>query len=295
MTSQTHATQKVKIVKKNRDMNEISNGANTLLNIVFIIAVLVTVIPIWVIIVASFTSEKALTTYGYGFWPQEWSIEAYKFLFSKGSIIGTAYKNTIIATVVGTVLCVASVGLYAYPISRADFRWRRAFTFISFFTQLFTAGTVAFYVTCRQILHIGNSIWALFLPLSFSAYWVLVMRSFYKSNVPDAVIESARIDGAGIFKILWKVDLPMITPALATLVIFNFNGVWSEFYWALIVIKDEALKTLPLGLINFQSQFTSDYGVLTAGLVILTVPVVAVYLFFSRYFIAGISAGAVKG
>lgn len=117
MTSQTHATQKVKIVKKNRDMNEISNGANTVLNIVFIIAVLVTVIPIWVIIVASFTSEKALTTYGYGFWPQEWSVEAYKFLFSKGSIIGTAYKNTIIATVVGTVLCVASVGLYAYPIS----------------------------------------------------------------------------------------------------------------------------------------------------------------------------------
>ena len=108
MTSQTHATQKVKIVKKNRDMNEISNGANTVLNIVFIIAVLVTVIPIWVIIIASFTSEKALTTYGYGFWPQEWSVEAYKFLFSKGSIIGTAYRNTIIATVVGTVLCVAT-------------------------------------------------------------------------------------------------------------------------------------------------------------------------------------------
>ena len=96
MTSQTHATPKVKIVKKNRDMNEISNGANTVLNIVFIIAVLVTVIPIWVIIVASFTSEKALTTYGYGFWPQEWSVEAYKFLFSKGSIIGTAYKLSLI-------------------------------------------------------------------------------------------------------------------------------------------------------------------------------------------------------
>ena len=121
-----------------------------------------------------------------------------------------------------------------------------------------------------------------------------ILTNFVR-ELPKELDEAARIDGAGIFKILWKVDLPMITPALATLVIFNFNGVWSEFYWALIVIKDEALKTLPLGLINFQSQFTSDYGVLTAGLVILTVPVVAVYLFFSRYFIAGISAGAVKG
>ena len=167
MTAQTK--HQVKVVKKNKDMNQLSATSNVILNIVFILAVIITVAPIWVIIMASFTSEKALQTYGYGFWPQEWSTYAYTFLFSKGSIIGTAYKNTIIATVVGTILCVISVGLYAYPISRKDFRWRNVFTFISFFTMLFNAGTVPFYVTCRQILGIGNSVLALFLPMSFSA------------------------------------------------------------------------------------------------------------------------------
>ena len=147
MTAQTK--HQVKVVKKNKDMNQLSATSNVILNIVFILAVIITVAPIWVIIMASFTSEKALQTYGYGFWPQEWSTYAYTFLFSKGSIIGTAYKNTIIATVVGTILCVISVGLYAYPISRKDFRWRNVFTFISFFTMLFNAGTVPFYVTCR--------------------------------------------------------------------------------------------------------------------------------------------------
>lgn len=314
MTSQTHATPKVKIVKKNRDMNEISNGANTLLNIVFIIAVLVTVIPIWVIIIASFTSEKALTTYGYGFWPQEWSVEAYKFLFSKGSIIGTAYKNTIIATVVGTVLCVASVGLYAYPISRADFRWRRAFTFISFFTQLFTAGTVAFYVTCRQILHIGNSIWALFLPLSFSAYWVLVMRSFYKSNVPDAVIESARIDGAGEWRTLIQIVLPLAVPGLATVALFAAISIWNNFFNCMLLVDEAKYYNLQytiyqtLNNIRFLREMASQVGALASmvanlpsetfrmAMAMVTMgPIILAYPFFQKYFVKGLTIGAVKG
>ena len=313
MTSQTHATEKIKIVKKNKDMNEISNGANIILNIVFIVAVLITVVPIWVIIVASFTSEHALTTYGYGFWPQEWSVEAYKFLFSKGSIIGTAYKNTIIATVAGTLLCVASVGLYAYPISRPDFRWRKVFTFISFFTQLFTAGTVAFYVTCRQILHIGNSVWALFLPLSFSAYWVLVMRSFYKSNVPDAVIESARIDGANEVRIFAQIVLPISKPILATITLFAGMGYWNEWQKALLYIDDTALYPLQYIIMKLQNQvnfLTSSFGAQalaalgdvtlpTVGIRMATAmvtigPIVLLYPFLQKYFIKGVVIGAVK-
>ena len=106
-------TKKIKITKKDKDMNALSPAANTALNILLILAVFITVIPLWVIVCASFTSEAALGTYGYGFWPQEWSVKAYTFLFNKGSIILTAYKNTIIATVAGTLLCLTSVGLYA--------------------------------------------------------------------------------------------------------------------------------------------------------------------------------------
>jgi len=127
----------------------------------------------------------------------------------------------------------------------------------------------------------------------------LVMGTFILTNfvraLPKELDEAALIDGAGMLQILYLIDFPLVVPALATIVIFNFNGVWSEFFWALITIQDDAIKTLPLGLINFSSQYTSNYGVLSAGLTILTLPVVVVYLVFSRYFIANISAGAIKG
>lgn len=312
MTSQVNP--KVKVVKKNKDMNQLSNGANLVLNIVFILAVIITIAPIWVIIVASFSSETALTTYGYGFWPKEWSIRAYSYLFSKGSIIGTAYKNTIIATVAGTVLCVCSVGLYAYPISRSDFRWRNVFTFLSFFTMLFTAGTVAFYVTCRQILGIGNSVWALFLPLSFSAYWVIIMRTFYKSNVPDAVIESARIDGAGEWRTLIQIVLPLAVPGLATVALFAAISIWNNFFNCMLLVDEAKYYNLQytiyqtLSSIRFLKEMASQVGALASqiadlpsetfrmAMAMVTMgPIILAYPFFQKYFVKGLTIGAVKG
>ena len=312
MTAQTK--HQVKVVKKNKDMNQLSATSNVILNIVFILAVIITVAPIWVIIMASFTSEKALQTYGYGFWPQEWSTYAYTFLFSKGSIIGTAYKNTIIATVVGTILCVISVGLYAYPISRKDFRWRNVFTFISFFTMLFNAGTVPFYVTCRQILGIGNSVLALFLPMSFSAYWVIIMRTFYQSNVPDSIIESARIDGAGEWRTLIQIVLPLATPGLATVALFAAIGIWNNFFNCLLQVDEAKYYNLQftiyqtLNSIRFLKEMASQVGSLAAqiaelpsetfrmAMAMVTMgPIILAYPFFQKYFVKGLTIGAVKG
>ena len=293
MTAQTK--HQVKVVKKNKDMNQLSATSNVILNIVFILAVIITVAPIWVIIMASFTSEKALQTYGYGFWPQEWSTYAYTFLFSKGSIIGTAYKNTIIATVVGTILCVISVGLYAYPISRKDFRWRNVFTFISFFTMLFNAGTVPFYVTCRQILGIGNSVLALFLPMSFSAYWVIIMRTFYQSNVPDSIIESARIDGAGEVRTFTSIVFPMIKPGVGALAIFTFITAWNDYFLQLIMLNDMDVLTISLGIAKLQSELSTDYGLIMAGAALGAIPIIIIFLIFQKFFTRGITMGAVKG
>lgn len=308
------ANTKVKIVKKNRDMNQLSTGANIVLNIIFIIAVLVTIVPIWVIIIASITSESSLVANGYGFWAQEFSVKAYTFLFSKGSIIGTAYKNTLIATVAGTVLCVCTVGLYAYPLSRSDFRWRGFFTFISFFTMLFSAGTVPFYVTCRQILGIGNSVWALFLPMSFSAYWVIIMRTFYKSNVPDSIIESARIDGAGEWRTLLQIVLPLATPGLATVALFAAIGIWNNFFNCLLLVDEAKFYNLQftiyqtLNSIRFLKEMASQVGSLATtiadlpsetfrmAMAVVTVgPIILAYPFFQKYFVKGLTIGAVKG
>lgn len=211
--------------------------------------------------------------------------------------VGSYLLNSVITTIITLVIQIVIIVLAAYAFGKLKPWGYNALLSLLLMTMFVTSEmtTVPNYVTVRDLGLMGTR-WSLIVPYVASG---LITGTYILTNyvreLPKELDEAARIDGAGIFKIMWNVDLPMITPALATLVIFNFNGVWSEFYWALIVIKDEALKTLPLGLINFQSQFTSDYGVLTAGLVILTVPVVVVYLFFSRYFIAGISAGAVKG
>lgn len=307
-------TKKIKIVKKDKDMNALSPTVNTALNILMIIAVIITIVPLWVIVAASFTSESALGTYGYGFWPQEWSIKAYTYLFNKGSIIGIAYKNTIIATVCGTLLCLASVGLYAYPISRKDFRWRSFFTFLSFFTMLFHAGTVPFYVVCRQILGIGNSIWALFLPMSFSSYWVIIMRTFYQSNVPEAVIESARIDGAGEWRTLLQIVLPLAVPGLATVSLFAAIGIWNNFFNCLLLVDESKYFNLQftiyqtLNSIRFLKEMAAQVGSLATqiadlpsetfrmSMCIVTVgPIVLAYPFFQKYFVKGLTIGAVKG
>ena len=307
-------TKKIKVAKKDKDMNALSPMANTMLNILLIVAVFITVIPLWVIVCASFTSEAALGTYGYGFWPQEWSIKAYTFLFNKGSVIITAYKNTIIATVAGTLLCLTSVGLYAYPISRKDFRWRGLFTFISFFTMLFGAGTVPFYVVCRQVLNIGNSIWALFLPMSFSAYWVIIMRTFYISNVPEAVIESARIDGAGEWRTLLQIVLPLAIPGLATVSLFSAIGIWNNFFNCMLLVDESKYFNLQftiyqtLNSIRFLKEMAAQVGSLAAqiaelpsetfrmSMAIVTVgPIILAYPFFQKYFVKGLTIGAVKG
>ena len=114
-------------------------------------------------------------------------------------------------------------------------------------------------------------------------------------SLPTELDEAAMIDGASILDNLIKITLPLMKPVIATVTIFNFQGVWSEFYWALIEVKKDALKTLPLGLMNFQSQYNSEYGILCAGLMIATLPVLLLYLRCSSYFIGGMTAGAVKG
>ena len=138
--------------QKNRDMLAISPGTNASLNLLMIVVCLVALIPVYVIVISSLTAESTLTAVGYRLWPEKFATEAYKFLFAQGSIVVTAYINTVIATVAGTLIAVVTVGLYAYAISRENFKFKTFFTFFSFFTLLFNGGLVAYYMVMRQIL-----------------------------------------------------------------------------------------------------------------------------------------------
>jgi putative aldouronate transport system permease protein len=294
-------------------MLALSPSSNFVLNILMVICCILTLFPIYVIVISSVTSEAALTANGYRLWPEEFSTMAYRFLFSRGSIVITAYKNTIISTVVGTVLSVLMVGLYAYPLSREGFRFKGFFTFYAFFTMLFGGGLVAYYMVMRQVLQIENSLWALFLPSAFSPFWVIVMRTFYRTNVPNEVIESARIDGASEWRTFFSIVVPLATPGLATVALFSAIGIWNNFFNCLLLVDEAQYYNLQFtiyttlnnirfllenadrmqGLVNLSElpsqTFRMAMAVVTVG------PIIFAYPFFQRYFIRGLTIGAVKG
>lgn len=298
---------------KRRDMLALSPAMNTLLNILMVICCLLALFPIYVIVISSVTSEAALTTNGYRLWPEEFATVAYTYLFREGSIVVTAYKNTVISTVAGTVLSVLMVGLYAYPLSRDNFKFERFFTFYAFFTMLFGGGLVAYYMVTRQVLRIHNSLWALFLPSAFSPFWVIVMRTFYKTNVPKEIIESARIDGASEWRTLFQVVMPLAVPGLATVALFSAIGIWNNFFNSLLLVDEAKYYSLQYTIYTTLTsiRFLLENADKMAGLVrvsdlpsqtfrmamaVVTVgPIIFAYPFFQRYFIRGLTMGAIKG
>jgi len=299
--------------KRERDMLALRPSTNAFLNLLMVILCMLTLFPIYVIVISSVTSEAALTANGYRLWPEEFSTLAYSYLFSKGSIVVIAYRNTIISTVAGTALSVLMVGLYAYPLSRDTFRFRGFFTFYAFFTMLFGGGLVSYYMVMRQILQLENSLWALFLPSSFSPFWVIVMRTFYRTNVPNEVIESARIDGASEWRTFFSIVVPLAVPGLATVALFSAIGLWNNFFNCLLLVDEAQYYSLQYtiyttltsirfllenadkmaGLVNISAlpsqTFRMAMAVVTVG------PVVLAYPFFQRYFIRGLTMGAIKG
>jgi putative aldouronate transport system permease protein len=299
--------------REGRDMLAISPAVNLLLNLLMVIVCIVALIPVYVIVIASVTSEAALTANGYRLWPEEFSTIAYSFLFGQGSIVITAYINTILSTLAGTLMSVIMVGLYAYAISRDNFKFKTFFTFYAFFTMLFGGGLVAYYMVMRQVLQIQNSLWALFLPSAFSPFWVIVMRTFYKANVPIEVIESARMDGASEWRTFIQIVLPLSVPGLATVALFSAIGIWNNFFNCLLLVDDAKYYSLQFtiyttlnnirfllenadkmaGVVNVSTlpsqTFRMAMAVVTVG------PIIFAYPFFQRYFIRGLTIGAVKG
>ncbi|MCB0105213.1 MAG: carbohydrate ABC transporter permease [Caldilineaceae bacterium] len=299
--------------KKHRDVLALSPSVNFTFNLLLILACILTLIPVYVIVVASVTSEASLTANGYRLWPEEFSGVAYTFLFSQGSIVMTAYKNTIISTVAGTLLSVTMVGLYAYPLSRDNFKFGTFFTFYAFFTMLFSGGLVAYYMVARQVLLLQNTLWALFLPSAFSPFWVIVMRTFYKANVPNEIIEAARIDGAGEWRTFIQIVVPLSIPGLATVALFSAIGIWNNFFNCLLLVDDAQYYSLQftiyttLNNIRFLLENADKMNALVniselpsqtfrMAMAVVTVgPIILAYPFFQRFFVKGLTIGAIKG
>ena len=294
-------------------LNEVKPFWNGVLHLIFIIYSLCCIVPLLLVVGISFSEEKSIAIYGYSFIPKVFSLEAYKWILKTGGAIFRAYGVTIFVTIVGTLLSLAVISMFSYVISRKDFRHRNKFSFIVFFTMIFNGGLVPWYMVYVNVLHFNDTILALLIPSIANAWYVMIMRTFYQTNVPDSLIESAKIDGAGEFRTFIQIVLPLAKAGLATIGLFQCLTYWNEWYLPLMFITDDKLFNLQyllyktLAAIQYLSQAanlpqSSDVlaklpseSARMAMCVLAIGPIVIAYPFFQKYFVKGLTVGAVKG
>ena len=277
---------------------------------VVILVSLACVIPFIMLVSGSFSSEQAIRFQGYGILPKDFSLEAYKLIFKTPGTVIKAYGVSIFITVSGTVLGLILTTITAYVLSRKDFKYRNAFSFFFYFTTLFNGGMVCTYIFYIRYLNLKDSYWALILPGMFNVFYLLIMRTFV-SAVPHALIEAAKIDGAGEFRTFFSVVLPLLKSGMATIGLFLALGYWNDWYNAMLYINDESKyplqymlyslmqKTQALaslaGKASIQVSDLPSNSLKLAMAVVATGPIILVYPFVQKYFVKGVAVGSVKG
>lgn len=272
------------------------------------------IFPFLFVIVISLTDEKALQVNGYELLPAKWSAEAYQYILQDGGQLLRSLGVTILITIIGTLITVFMTGTYAYVLSRASFPYRKVFTFYLFFTMLFSGGMVPAYLVMTKMLGLKNTIWALILPLAFSPYNVIILRTFFKKSIPESIIESAKMDGASEFRVFFQIVLPLAIPGVATIALFSSLGYWNDWFNALLYIDNNKLIPLQYLLMKIQNsmEFLANNKDMTlaqqqaiqnslpqestrmAMVVVATLPIAIVYPFFQKYFVQGLTIGGVK-
>ena len=276
---------------------------------------LVCLVPFIMVLSGSFSSESAIANNGFSLLPQDFSLEAYKTIFKEPIVVIRAYATTIGLTLAGTVLGLLLQTMTAYVLSRKDFDWRNKFSFFFYFTTLFSGGLVPYYLLITKTLGWKNSYLALLFPLLFSVYNLLIMTS-YIMNLPDSLIEAAKIDGCGEVRILFQIVMPLIKPALATVGLFIALAYWNDWYNAMLYVDKEEMYPLQYFLyqqvnnIETYKKMIANNAVSSAVVnamslptqtlkmaltIVVTGPIVLAYPFVQRYFVQGITIGAVKG
>ena len=295
-------------------LNRISGSTNAIFNIIFILLALICIIPVFFVFMISISSEDSIAQNGYRFIPEVFSLDAYKFLGREISMIIDALGVSVIVTAVGTALGVALTTLMGYVISRRSYKLNNFFTMLVFIPMVFNGGMISSYVVNTQFMHLKDTMWALILPLCVSSFNVVICKTFFRTNIPESVIESAQIDGATQFQIFGKIALPLSKPLLATIALFLTFGYWNDWFQSSLYITDSSLYSLQALLDHFERNMQAmlsnpalgvsmtDYinsmpkeGARMAMAVIIIVPIACCYPFFQKYFISGLTVGAVKG
>ena len=292
-----------------------SKSFNRVATIILTILVIIAMLPILLIVIASFSAESSLIRNGYTYWPEQWSLDAYYYMVKQSIMILRSYGVSFLVTFVGTALSVIITTMLAYPMSRKSFKYRNALAFFVFFTMLFNGGIVPSYIMWTKFFHIKNTIWALIIPnYLVSAFNVILVKNYYQNSVPDSLIEAAQLDGASELKIFFKVMLPLAVPTVATISLFTGICYWNDWTNGLYYISNEKLYSIQQLLMkimnnNIQAMRSSSNAALIgtgaidlpgtsirmAMAVIGILPIMLIYPFVQKYLVKGVVVGAVKG
>lgn len=273
--------------------------------VIMVLIVFVTLYPFIYLIAQSMSSEAAVSAGKVTFYPIDFTMATYKYLLRDDSFF-RFYGNTIIYSVVGTLISVGGTALLAYPLSKSKLRLNKFFTPFVVFTMYFTGGLIPNYILVTQWLHLGDTIWAVVLPGAISTFNLLLMKSFF-AGLPEELEEAAAIDGLGVYGIFVKIILPLSKPIIATMTLFYLVGIWNEWFGPFLYLDTRDnwpialwVRQLTEGANSIEVGSTAEASSVQATLksatmVLTSLPIICVYPFVQKYFVQGMTMGAVKG
>lgn len=301
--------------RKYKDSTAISQGSNIIFHIVLLAIAVMCIFPLLYVLAISVSTREAIQRNGYQLIPSEFTLESYRVLLGGGTSIVRNFINSVVITIIGTLAGLGVITTYAYAMSRNDFAYRKFFNTMAFIPMLFSGGMVANYIVMIRFLGLRDNPLSLILPLMFNTFYLVVMRTFFQTSVPFSLIEAAMIDGASEFQIFFKIVLPISLPGIATIGLFLTLAYWNDWFNAMMYLElNSEWTTLQYLLIQVQrtienvilkgeqmgtaaqdaiKSLPSD-GVRMAIVVITTLPIALSYPFFQRYFVQGLTLGAVK-
>ena len=315
MTAVSQSANK-KIKAGSFSLNRFGTRTQTVFHLLLAAFSLMCIIPFIFVIIIAFSSEESIRQIGYSFAPLSWSTQAFTYTFQLGNALWRSYFNSFLITVVGTLLSVSITVLYAYPLFRRDYRFRGFFNFLSFFTMIFGGGLVPTFVICKSVLGLSDNYAALIVPMLFSPFNVIIMRTFLQTTVPTELIEAATIDGSGEYSTLLRIVLPVVKPGIATIALLVSLAYWNEWFLSLLYLNKN-MEIMPLQYLLMRMQRNADFlaknssmlgadaakaaaqlpsqSLKMALVVFIVVPIACAYPFFQRYVVAGLTIGSVKG
>ena len=286
-----------------------------ILAIILLVCTLFAFLPVELTFVAAFTDEKSIAVNGFRFWPKQWSLDGMAAVLRYGKQLAQSYLVTIFVTVAGTFMGLLFMSMFAYSISRKDFRLSRFLSIYLLIPMLFNGGTLSGYIIFTSYYGLKDSLWLLILPLCVSTMNVIILRTYIANSIPGELMEAAKIDGAGEYRTFFQITLPLLKPSLAAVGFMMATAYWNDWQNALLYIDSDAKKPLQLLLINIQKSIEfllnnanvpasaraamggtiPQYSSTMATVLVVIGPIMVVYPFFQKYFIKGLTVGSVKG